>query len=244
MSDNPTATFQGLLARFPAFRDIGEQRLSWLAQRARPFHCTVGQELLRADRLPEYCFCIVEGKGRLLHSDPGLRRPVTLAYANPGDLVGWAGLVRRSPCEWLTAASPLKLIGFKAEDFYTLEGESEAFARWLHANSSPAEMMDVLSPSLRARPHAEPPEREVLRQLLPGLTVVEASALRQLPEDGAVWLWNCQPPGHAVAMGTRVEPAALATMRSPAITPTSEAPARRKAFRPARRQARSSLLLY
>ena len=94
--------------------------------RARPFHCTVGQELLRPDRMPEY-HCIVEGRGRLLHDDPGLRRPVTLAYSQPGDLVGWAGLVRRDPCEWLTAATPLKLIGFSAEDFYTLESESGAF---------------------------------------------------------------------------------------------------------------------
>ena len=67
--------------------------------------------------MPEFCFCIVEGRGRLLHEDPGLRRPVTLAYSQPGDLVGWSGLVRRSPCEWLTAATPLKLIGFGADDF-------------------------------------------------------------------------------------------------------------------------------
>ena len=40
--------------------------------------------------MPEFCFCIVEGRGRLLHDDPGLRRPVTLAYSQPGDL--WVGL--------------------------------------------------------------------------------------------------------------------------------------------------------
>ena len=169
MKEQPTATFEGLLRRYPAFRELGDDRLSWLASRARPFHCTVGQELLRPDRMPEFCFCIVEGRGRLLHDDPGLRRPVTLAYSHPGDLVGWAGLVRRSPCEWLTAATPLKLIGFKAEDFYELEQESEPFSRWLDANNSPSELMSVLAPALRARPVAEPPEREVLRRVLPGL---------------------------------------------------------------------------
>ena len=63
-----------------------------MVSRARPYHCTVGQDILRPDRMPELCFCIVEGRGRLLHNDPGLRRPVTLAYSRPGDLVGWAGL--------------------------------------------------------------------------------------------------------------------------------------------------------
>ena len=99
MSEQPTTTLEGLLRRFHAFRDLGDDRLSWLASQARPFHCTVGQELLRPDRMPEFCFCIVEGRGRLLHDDPGLRRPVTLAYSSPVILL--AGLAkRRSPCEW------------------------------------------------------------------------------------------------------------------------------------------------
>ena len=210
MKEQPTATFEGLLRRYPAFRELGDDRLSWLASRARPFHCTVGQELLRPDRMPEFCFCIVEGRGRLLHDDPGLRRPVTLAYSHPGDLVGWAGLVRRSPCEWLTAATPLKLIGFKAEDFYELERESEPFSRWLDANNSPSELMSVLAPALRARPVAEPPEREVLRRVLPGLKLVPASQIRELPDDAAVWLWNSQPiSGGPVSIGEAVDPELL-----------------------------------
>ena len=40
-------------------------------------------------RIERNIVCIVEGRGRVLH-DPGLRRPVTLAYSQPGDLVGWA----------------------------------------------------------------------------------------------------------------------------------------------------------
>ena len=211
MTQQSASTFEGLLRRFAAFRDIGDERLRWLAQRARPFHCTVGQELLRPDRMPEYCFCIAEGRGRLLHDDPGLRRPVTLAYSQPGDLVGWAGLVRRDPCEWLTAATPLKLIGFPAEDFYTLESESESFSRWLASSNSPAELMAVLAPSLRARVVADPPEREVLRRVLPGLKVIAAHDIRTIPEDDAVWLWDSQPlDGDLVPVGEPVDPERLA----------------------------------
>ena len=148
----------------------------------------------------------LSGRGRLLHDDPGLRRPVTLAYSQPGDLVGWAGLVRRSPCEWLTAATPLKLIGFKAEDFYELERESEAFSNWLNSKNSPSELMAALAPALRARPLAEPSEREVLRRILPGLQLVPAHQIRKLPDDNAVWLWNSQPiSGEAVPIGEVVD---------------------------------------
>jgi len=194
MTDSRTETFQGLLARFPAFSGLEPQDLAWLAERAQPFHASVGQEVLVADRLPDYCYCLLEGRGRVLHRDPGLQRPVTLAYAQPGDLLGWAGLVRHLPCEWITAVTPLKLIAISAEDFYSLEQRSEAFASWLDANNSPAELMAVLEPALRRRPQAQPPEREVLRRLLPFLQLVPARAQRDLPlEDGAIWLWNAQP---------------------------------------------------
>ena len=78
MSVQPTPTFEGLLRRYPAFSELGDERLKWLASRARPFHCTVGQELLRPDRMPEFCFCIVEGRGRLHVCAQQRRRPGSL----------------------------------------------------------------------------------------------------------------------------------------------------------------------
>ena len=91
MNQQPAATFEGLLRRFQAFRELGDERLSWLSSRARPFHCTVGQELLRPDRMPEFCFCIVEGRGRLLHDDPVCDDPSHWLIRSPG--TWWVGQV-------------------------------------------------------------------------------------------------------------------------------------------------------
>ncbi|MBM5786185.1 MAG: cyclic nucleotide-binding domain-containing protein, partial [Cyanobacteria bacterium K_DeepCast_35m_m1_288] len=179
MTSSPASSLANLLGRFAAFEAIGSDRLAWLAERAQPFHCGVGQELLLPDRLPDYCYAVVEGRGRVLHQDPGLRRPVTLAYAQPGDLVGWAGLARRSPCEWITGVTPLKLIGIPAADFLQLECDSEPFRHWLDRNNSPAELMAALAPALRRRPKAEPPERDVLRRLLPHLQLIPARQERR-----------------------------------------------------------------
>jgi len=189
-------TLQGLLRKFGPFAQLSDEQIHRLAQQVKPFSCPTGHELLRGDRMPEQVYAIVEGRGRLLHTDPGMRRPVTLALSHPGDLVGWAGLVCRHPCEWLTAATPLKLIGIPAEAFYALEAESAAFRQWLDRNNSPAEIIRCLEPALRARPHAEPDEREVLRRLLPNLQVVPAHNLRELPETArpCVWLWDSLPP--------------------------------------------------
>jgi ATP-binding cassette subfamily B protein len=211
MTTSPSTTLAELLARIPSFRQVGPDHLAWLAERAKPFHCGVGQELLLPDRMPETCYAVIEGRGRVLHQDPGLRRPVTLAYVQPGHLVGWAGLARRSPCEWITGATPLKLIGIDTDDLRQLEQESEAFRAWIDSDASPAELMAALAPALRRRPRAEPPEREVLRRLLPHLKIVAARQQRDLPDDGAVWLWNGQlPEGSPVlAVGERVDPELL-----------------------------------
>ena len=210
-------TLQGLLRKFGPFAQLSDDQLNQLAGTARPFSCPTGQELLRGDRLPEQVYAIVEGRGRLLHSDPAMRRPVTLALSHPGDLVGWAGLACRHPCEWLTASTPLMLIGIPAEAFYALEAESEPFRQWLDRNNSPAEIIRCLEPALRARPHAEPDEREVLRRLLPNLQVVAARNLRQLPDTArpCIWLWDALPPEpHAagIQVGAQVDPEQLAAI--------------------------------
>ena len=60
---------------------------------------------------------------------------------------------------------------------------------------------------------ADPPERDVLRQLLPGMNVVSIPDQRKLPDDGAVWLWDSQPlQGDPVPVGQRVDPERLASI--------------------------------
>ena len=73
--------------------------------------------------------------------------------------------------------------------------------------------MSALAPSLRARVVADPPEREVLRKLLPGLEVISAVDQRTLPKDDAVWLWNSQTlQGDLVPIGEPVDPERLASI--------------------------------
>ena len=204
------STLQGLLARFEAFRGVEEALLAEITPLVRPCSCAAGHELLVAHQLPDQVYAVVEGRARLLHHDPGVSRPLTLALSHPGDLVGWAGLVRRHPCEWLTASTDLKLIGIPAEAFYRLERESPAFRAWLDRSSTPSELIQVLEPSLRRRPHAEPDEREVMRRLLPHMQV--CSYRDQLPhlEANSRWFWNCsaQPVGQEV-QPDQLDPALL-----------------------------------
>ncbi|QNI83970.1 ABC multidrug efflux transporter [Synechococcus sp. PROS-7-1] len=210
-------TLQGLLRRFEAFAHLSEGDLKLLSEQAQPFSCSTGQELLKADRMPEQVYAIVEGRGRLLHNDPGVRRPLTLALCHPGDLVGWAGLACNHPCEWLTASTPLKLIGIPADTFLALAESSDSLRAWVDRNNSPAEIITALEPSLRKRPHADPDEREVLRRLLPHMQVIQARGLRRLPAETpeAIWLWDslpCADQAADIRIGEPVDPKQLAAL--------------------------------
>ena len=185
------STLQGLLARFQAFTDVEEPLMAEITSLCRLCSCSAGHELLVAHELPDQVYAVVEGRARLLHHDPGVSRPLTLALSQPGDLVGWAGLVRRHPCEWVTASTDLKLIGIPAAAFYRLESESSAFRDWLDRSSSPSELIQVLGPSLRRRPHAEPNEREVMRNLLPHIQVCSYRNQQPNLDSNSRWFWNC-----------------------------------------------------
>ena len=180
-----------LLARFDAFRGVEASLLSKISSSAFPCSCAAGHELLVSHQLPDHVYAVVEGRARLLHHDPGVSRPLTLALSHPGDLVGWAGLVRRHPCEWLTASTDLKLIGIPAESFYLLESESQSFREWLDLSSTPSEFIQVLEPSLRRRPNAEPDEREVMRRLLPHMKVRTYRSELPTLEPSNRFFWSC-----------------------------------------------------
>ena len=183
------STLQGFLGRFEAFRGVDQALLAEITSKARLCSCYAGHELLAANELPDSVYAVIEGRARLLHHDPGVSRPLTLALSHPGDLVGWAGLVRRHPCEWVTASTHLKLIGIPAEAFYRLESESQAFRTWLDRSSTPSELIQVLEPSLRRRPHAGP-MTEVMRRLLPHMQV--RTYRDKLPiSRNCRWFWNC-----------------------------------------------------
>ena len=109
--------------------DLEPDQLAWLSTRARPFHCNPGHELLSADRMPEYCYAIVEGRGRCFTTTLVCADPSPWPTPSPGDLVGWAGLACRQPCEWITAITSLRLIGIKAEDFQELGAQFRSLSR-------------------------------------------------------------------------------------------------------------------
>ena len=83
------------------------------------------------------------------------------------------------------------MIGIPAESFYLLESESQSFREWLDLSSTPSEFIQVLEPSLRRRPNAEPDEREVMRRLLPHMKVRTYRSELPTLEPSNRFFWSC-----------------------------------------------------
>lgn len=76
-----------------------------------------GQYLLRPDELPERILLVLQGQVRLLVNDPEDQRPITLEKRGPGQLLGWASLLRGEPCEWVSASEAVLALALPAEGF-------------------------------------------------------------------------------------------------------------------------------
>lgn len=185
-----------ILSKCRAFSRIDSETLTWLAARAKLFTSEEGQTLLTNDRLPEYCYVLVDGRARILHRDTGTKLPITLAFSQPGDLIGWSSLVKRQSCEWVTSSTPLNLIGISASDFYHLEGQSKEFRDWLDSNNSPSELISALAPHFDRIPHSSKDNLSLLKELLPYISLIPARTDRQSSylSSEKVILWNAIPP--------------------------------------------------
>ena len=211
MTTESVPAIKSILRQIPPFSGLDDTLLSWLSEQAQPFHCDAGQLILSPDRIPETFYCLVEGKGRLLFNDPTVKRPVTLAHSFPGDLIGWVGLARRHPCEWVTASTNLRLIGFPASVFYELEERSQHFRAWLDSSNSPSELMSVLSSSFNDRPSGSYSCRDILKMLVPNMNLIPARSARVFEFDASkYYLWNVVPPASNIQIGSFVDPAILA----------------------------------
>ncbi|MFU8884512.1 MAG: peptidase domain-containing ABC transporter [Cyanobacteriota bacterium] len=145
----------------------------------------IGQPLLQADRLPHAVHLIQQSRVRVVGNDPQ-QGAFSLALLGPGEAVGWASLLRASPCETVIAAEPALVAALPAERFLAL------LKRWPELELSCghvgiAELAAVLLPWWQAHPRAMPQRRQRLQSLEAGQAV--ALGLGERPSGPATLLW-------------------------------------------------------
>ncbi|NES69964.1 MAG: cyclic nucleotide-binding domain-containing protein, partial [Okeania sp. SIO2D1] len=124
---------QEFLADKPPFNRLSENALkTQLVGKCQLLGYRSGQPLFEREKMPTQVAIIYQGQARILGYDQRSQRHVSLQLAGPGEVLGWAGLLRGTPCETALASTDLIAVTLPAADFLAiLEAEPEFGAAFL-----------------------------------------------------------------------------------------------------------------
>ena len=180
-----TINTETFLSAIAPFDQLSAAALSRLSQQTQLLRYRMGQTILMREKIPAVVSIIFEGQARLLGYDPKSQMPVTLKLLQPGDILGWVGLIRGVGCETAIASGETICITLKSTDFLTLFQQEEAFASYFKNRPELIEVFDLLGAELQSRADnkllLEATHSDSLKEL--ALKVHSEVTIVNLPED-------------------------------------------------------------
>jgi ATP-binding cassette subfamily B protein len=146
-----TAATHEFLASLSGFNQLATVDLKQLAEKFQLLRYRIGQEILVRDAMPTRISIIYEGQARLLGFDPLTQMPVALKILRPGEILGWAGLVRQVACETAIASTEVVCLTLPAADFLALLHQKPALAAAFQDSCALIEAFELLGTELTQR---------------------------------------------------------------------------------------------
>ena len=137
------------LATIAPFKQLSPAARKNITQQMQLFRYRIGQAILTREKMPAQVHILFEGKARLLGYDPKTNNPVTLKLLEPGEILGWVGLIRNIACETAIASSEVICVTIPATNFLTVLQNEQAFASYFQEKTSLIEIFDVLGVQLQ-----------------------------------------------------------------------------------------------
>jgi HlyB family type I secretion system ABC transporter len=180
-----TVNTETFLKAIAPFDQLSKAALSKVSQQAQLLRYRMGQTIVMREKIPATISIIFEGQARLLGYDPKSQMPVTLKLLQPGDILGWVGLIRGIGCETAIASSETICITLKSTDFFTLLQQEKAFASYFNNRPELIEVFDLLAAELQSRADnellLEATDSNSLKEL--ALKVHSQTQVVNLPQD-------------------------------------------------------------
>jgi ATP-binding cassette subfamily B protein len=146
-----TTEIQAFLAKLPIFAELPDRLMTALAAKLQFLRYRLGQAVFVQESMPTQIAILYEGQARLLGRDPRTQETITLQRLEPGDIMGWAGLVRGIPCETITASTDALCLVLSAADFMLLLEQEAVFANIFQNRAALIEVFDLLGAELMRR---------------------------------------------------------------------------------------------
>lgn len=141
----PISEFLANTSPFDCLSPASRVRLS---EKLQPLRYRMGQAIVLREIIPAHIAILYEGQARLLGHIPGAIAPVTLELVKPGQVLGWASLLRGVACETVIASTETICLTLEAADFLALLEEEPYIADAFYNHCSTIEAFNLLSAEL------------------------------------------------------------------------------------------------
>jgi len=161
------------LATISPFNQLPRVELERLAEQFQPLRYRMGQAILVREKVPAQVVILYQGQARLLGYDPRAPQgtPVTLKLLEPGEVIGWAGLVRGIPCETAIASTEVVGLTLPASRFLALL-QSPALAAAFRDRCGLIEVFDLLGAELARRADGTANLKELVLKVWPEAVIL------------------------------------------------------------------------
>ena len=167
------AQVQEFLANKPPFNKLSENALkTQLVGKCQLLGYHAGQPLFDREKMPNQIAVIYQGQARVLGYEQRSQRHISLQLAGPGEILGWAGLLRGMPCETVLASTNLIAVTLPAADFLAiLEAEPE-FGKVFLERPAITEVFELLSQKFARRAEVNSDLKELAQNVVQNTVVV------------------------------------------------------------------------
>ena len=159
-----TTTIQDFLAGIYPFDQLSSAARFKLSTQCQLLRYRMGQAIVVREKMPAQIAILFQGQARLLGYDPRNTAPVTLKLLQPGEILGWVGLVRGVPCETAIASTESVCLILSTSDFFALLDSEPTFTAAFRSRCALIEVFDLLGAELQRRAEVEGNLKELALQ--------------------------------------------------------------------------------
>ncbi len=134
------------------FAQLSKEDLTILSEQAQFIRYRMGQTVLMREQMPAQIIIVYSGQIRLLGYNPQDRMPTTLQLLEKGEIIGWAGVVRRRPCETAIASTEAVCINIPTAYFLELIDRTPQLEALFYYSVPPIEVYDLIAAYLQTYP--------------------------------------------------------------------------------------------
>lgn len=186
---------QEFLAEISPFDRLTDKGLKQILPQCQLLSYRTGQPIFERDKLPTQIAIIYQGQARLLGYDSRSQRHTSLQLLGAREILGWAGLLRGTPCETIIASTEMICITIPAAAFLDLIDRETHFAEAFRDHAAISEVFELLGSSLQQQANSRGDIKELTKEFWPDAVVVnllngqkKGSDLKSMLDPNRVWL--------------------------------------------------------